>query len=149
MKSLLCLLIFIMPVSLFSQQPGKETSILKWAKEYYKNKKPSQRVIMYTSLSDFSIILEIVIAVASENIGKGFPAFSAHSIQGENYSDEMLSGKVVFINFWFENCPPCIAEFEALNELYKNYKNNKNFQFISFTYEKKEKAFRAAQKYGI
>src|SRR5688572_18237831 len=108
MKSLFCLLIFIMPVSLFSQQPGKETSIPKWAKEYYKIKKPSQRVIMDTSLSDSSLIPDMVIALGSENIGKGFPAFNALSIQGENYSDEMLSGKVVFINFWFESCPPCI-----------------------------------------
>ena len=43
--------------------------------------------------------------------------------------------KVVFLNFWFAACPPCIAEFEELNKLYKDFKNDSSFEFVSFTFE--------------
>ena len=36
-----------------------------------------------------------------------------------------LKGKVVFINFWATWCPPCIAEMPSINQLSKQFKNNK------------------------
>lgn len=73
-------------------------------------------------------------AKARESIGKSFPEFMA-SFNGHLLTNDSLKGKVVFINFWFEACPPCIAEMSALNELYKKFAVNKDFEFISFTYE--------------
>ncbi len=70
-------------------------------------------------------------------IGKQFPGFFAKNNQTLNNST--LNGKVVFINFWFELCSPCIAEFEGLNSLYNNFKDQKDFQFISFTFENSER----------
>ncbi len=70
-----------------------------------------------------------------ESIGKAFQHFTA-TVDGDTISNETLKGKVVFINFWFEACPPCIAELDALNTLYKKFRHNKNFAFLSFTHEK-------------
>ncbi len=70
----------------------------------------------------------------SSSIGKPFPEFHINSNKAE-FSNSCLKGKVVFINFWFSACAPCIAELEELNKLYKDFKNDKNFEFISFTFD--------------
>ncbi|MBV9988321.1 MAG: TlpA family protein disulfide reductase [Chitinophagaceae bacterium] len=46
-----------------------------------------------------------------------------------------LGEKVFFLHFWFASCVPCIREFNGLEEMYKEYKDNKNFAFLSFTFE--------------
>lgn len=83
-----------------------------------------------------------------ESIGKSFPDFNA-KFDGRNITKDSLKGKVVFINFWFEACPPCIAELSALNELQKKFSRNNNFEFLSFTYEKPEKLKFLKKKYHI
>lgn len=70
-----------------------------------------------------------------EFIGKPFPVFST-IFNGSVVTKESLKGKVVFINFWFAACPPCIAELDALNALYKKFSPNKDFVFLSITFEK-------------
>lgn len=67
-------------------------------------------------------------------IGKPFQEFSIKSGR-KKITNESLKGKVVFLNFWFENCPPCRAEFRTLNWLYKTYKDNEQFEFISLSFE--------------
>lgn len=81
-------------------------------------------------------------------INKSFPPFSWHhdNLRVDNKS---LKGKVVFINFWFEACTPCVAEFGGLNDLYDSLKNNSKFAFISFTFEKKERIEELKAKYSI
>lgn len=85
---------------------------------------------------------------AMESEGKPFPAFTA-IFSGHQLTIDSLKGKVVFINFWFEACPPCIAELAALNNLYKKFSSNKNFEFISFTYETPAKIKSLKKKYHI
>ena len=81
-------------------------------------------------------------------IGKPLPAFVAkdgkHTLVNEN-----LKGKVVFMNFWFEACYPCIAEFKALNELYEKFKDNKDFVFVSFTFENAKTIKEVRKRYDI
>ncbi|MGN6399767.1 MAG: TlpA family protein disulfide reductase, partial [Flavisolibacter sp.] len=52
---------------------------------------------------------------ASQILGKPFPTFTAVNEQS-TINNDSLKGKVVLINFWFEGCHPCRAEFGALNE---------------------------------
>lgn len=52
---------------------------------------------------------------------------------GRTSSD--LEQKVIFINFWYASCPPCVREFRGLNKLYEALKTNKNFIFLSFTFD--------------
>ncbi|MFP4017614.1 MAG: TlpA family protein disulfide reductase [Bacteroidales bacterium] len=51
--------------------------------------------------------------------------------KGEQYTFADFSGKPVFINYWATWCPPCRAEMPALEKLYKEYKGDINFLFIS------------------
>ncbi|MEO8769123.1 MAG: TlpA disulfide reductase family protein [Ferruginibacter sp.] len=83
-----------------------------------------------------------------ESIGKLFPQFNS-TFNGRIITKDSLRGKVVFINFWFAACPPCIAEMSALNELYKKFSSNKNFEFISFTYESPARIILLKKKYSI
>jgi thiol-disulfide isomerase/thioredoxin len=83
-----------------------------------------------------------------EAIGKHFPKFFASNNEGQINNDSLL-GKVVLINFWFEGCHPCLAEFDALNELAEKLKPDKEFEFISFTWDNAETIKRVKEKYGL
>jgi thiol-disulfide isomerase/thioredoxin len=72
------------------------------------------------------INLDSLIAVQNEKkaalTGKPYPGFFALAGNKE-ISNISLKGKVVFINFWFASCAPCIAEMEDLNKLYNKFKH--------------------------
>lgn len=68
-------------------------------------------------------------------LDKKFPEFSVKTINTGSFSNSDLTGKVVFINFWFENCVPCLQKTEGLNQLYARLQNDTNFIFVSFTFE--------------
>ncbi len=78
-----------------------------------------------------------------------FKQFQLSSIDGNGFTDDSLKNKVTFINFWFEACAPCIAEFEALNDLYRKYSSHENFRFLSFTFETPEAARLTVEKYQL
>jgi thiol-disulfide isomerase/thioredoxin len=84
-----------------------------------------------------------------QNTSQEFKQFDGKDVKGHSYSKDSLINKITFINFWMENCAPCLAEFGALNELYNKYKSDKRFQFISFTYESKENVLRIINKYKL
>ena len=73
-------------------------------------------------------------AKEQESAGMLFPQFVAMAGKQE-ICNTTLEGKIVFVNFWFEACPPCIAEMDALNALYKKFHADTCFEFISFTHE--------------
>jgi peroxiredoxin len=81
-------------------------------------------------------------------IGKAYPDFSV-TINNKEYSNPKLKGKVIFANFWFAACRPCLAEMEDLNKLYEKFGSNPNFEFLSFTYENAEQIEIIRKKYNI
>ena len=81
-------------------------------------------------------------------IGHAYQEFRILSDNRE-IDNESLKGKVVFINFWFEGCHPCMAEMEALNELFNKLKSNKDFIFISLTWDNQEAIKRVKEKYAL
>lgn len=83
-----------------------------------------------------------------ETIGKEFPSFTT-TLGDSAINNESLRGKTVFVNFWFEACAPCIAEFKGLDQLYDSLKADSTFAFISFTYETKNTIARVKKKYGL
>lgn len=83
-------------------------------------------------LKDFSDSMR---NVDKGHIGKSFPDFNVTDMDGKYFSDSLLNGKITLINFWFKSCRPCIAEFKRLNEIFEKFRNNKLFNFISFTFE--------------
>jgi len=80
-------------------------------------------------------------------LGQSFPAFELRSEKGGVYNNESFNNKITFVNFWFESCAPCIAEMKALEKLYQTYSQNKQFQFLSITFEKKDVIEKIAEKY--
>ena len=84
----------------------------------------------------------------TQAIGKPFPLFYVKT-GNITWTNDSLKGKVVFINFWFENCPPCVAEMGPLNELYQKLKDQPNVAFVSFSFESAEKLKQLKAKYNI
>ena len=81
--------------------------------------------------------------------GKQFDQFSFPLIGKGNFTNADLKGRVTFINFWFESCPPCIAEFDALNKLFLKFNADSQFTFVSFTFETPEAIAAVRKKYDL
>ena len=81
-------------------------------------------------------------------IGKPFPTFVAKG-QDTIVTNKALLGKTVFLNFWFEACAPCVAEFEGLNELYRRVQEDERVLFVTFTFESPETIKAVKEKYGL
>lgn len=57
------------------------------------------------------------------------PEIEAADISGESISLSSLQGKVVLVDFWATNCPPCVAEMPNIKQLYAEYRD-KGFEVI-------------------
>ena len=57
--------------------------------------------------------------------------FSGRDMNGKMVSMSDLRGKVVVVNLWFINCPNCLSEIKALNQVVKEYQSNKDVVFIA------------------
>lgn len=69
-------------------------------------------------------------------MNKRMPNFSAKDIMGQTYNSKKFKNKVVFINFWFLDCPPCIQELKQLSDLYHTVYTNPEVIFLSITFDK-------------
>jgi len=83
-----------------------------------------------------------------ERIGTKFPISKFTAIDGEVLSEAELRGKVVFINFWFRACIPCIAEMKGLHLLFEKY-NDDNIVFIMITFEEPEVIREVVKAYDL
>jgi thiol-disulfide isomerase/thioredoxin len=72
-------------------------------------------------------------------IGAMMPDFDAVDITGKRWKMSELRDKILVLNFWFVECPPCIDEMPALNALQKEYASNPDVVFLSFANSKKDK----------
>jgi len=69
--------------------------------------------------------------------GATIASFKESDMNGNKYSLKELTGKVVVLNFWFINCPPCRQEMPELNEMVESFKNNKDVVFIAVALDQK------------
>ncbi|MGF1925079.1 MAG: TlpA disulfide reductase family protein [Bacteroidia bacterium] len=63
--------------------------------------------------------------------GEKFKGDRFSSLNKEKFDLKINTGKVYVLNFWFINCPPCKKEIPELNELVKQYKDNKDVVFLA------------------
>ena len=70
--------------------------------------------------------------------GKEISNFKATDINGNKINVKELKGKVVVLNFWFINCPPCRKEIPELNEMVNDYKDSTNIVFLGIANDYKE-----------
>jgi len=78
-----------------------------------------------------------------------FPEVMFKTIDGELLKSEDLNGKLVFYNFYFAACSPCIAQKEGLNELYERFHENDHIVFISVTFDNLSTIEQFRKKYHI
>lgn len=69
--------------------------------------------------------------------GQAFKYFKTTDINGEKIDLKDAKGKVIVLNFWFINCPPCRREMPDLNNLVDSFANNANVLFISIALDAK------------
>lgn len=62
---------------------------------------------------------------------KPAPPVVAMALDGEVYDLEALRGRVVVVNFWFVDCPPCRGEIPDLNALVADYRA-RDVVFLAF-----------------
>jgi len=79
--------------------------------------------------------------------GKDLPAFKGFTINKKPFSNADLKNQIVVINFWFEKCPPCIAEMPELNKLVAKYRE-KGVRFIGITHDAPASARRFQKRSG-
>ena len=60
-----------------------------------------------------------------------------------------LEAKVVFLNFGFAACQPCILELNGLSEIYTRLKADKDFIFLSFTFDDARTSNKLVKDYGL
>ncbi|KAF2508786.1 TlpA family protein disulfide reductase [Flavobacterium foetidum] len=70
--------------------------------------------------------------------GKPFPQFSFKDLNGNLVTNESMKGKIIVIKCWYIHCTPCIREFPQVNKLVEEYKNRKDFLFISLAEDSPE-----------
>ncbi|MFC3563584.1 TlpA family protein disulfide reductase [Pedobacter jamesrossensis] len=70
-------------------------------------------------------------------VGEKFNGFKTSDIHGNKFDLKNTTGKVIVLNFWFINCPPCKAEIPQLNELTEKYKDNKDVIFLAIALDEK------------
>lgn len=63
--------------------------------------------------------------------GQSISSFKEKDMNGVKYNLKELRGKVVVLNFWFINCPPCRQEIPHLNEMVDAYRDNKDVVFLA------------------
>jgi len=82
------------------------------------------------------VFATLVVSATSQILSEGmkFPEIMLASIDGDTLKAEDLKGKVVFYNFYFAICQPCIAQKEGLNELYETFAGD-DVLFIAITFD--------------
>jgi thiol-disulfide isomerase/thioredoxin len=69
-------------------------------------------------------------------LNQKMPSFNFLDINGIEIASESFKNKVIYINFWFTRCPPCLVEMPYLNQIKNDYKDQ-NIEFISMAPEEK------------
>ncbi len=69
--------------------------------------------------------------------GARFTHFRTTDINGNKINTKALSGKILVINFWFINCPPCRNEIPGLNRLSEQYKGDSSVVFLAIALDQK------------
>jgi thiol-disulfide isomerase/thioredoxin len=69
--------------------------------------------------------------------GARFSHFKTTDINGNKINTKSLGGKIIVLNFWFINCPPCRMEMPELSKLSDTYKLDSSIVFLAIALDKK------------
>ena len=95
--------------------------------------------LFFSFLCFVALVLPSTAQRISGTLSEGdiFPEIMFKTIDGELLKTEKLNGKVVFYNFYFALCQPCIAQKSGLNALYETFHAD-SVVFISVTFDSHE-----------
>lgn len=79
-----------------------------------------------------------------ELLGKDAPDISVEDVDGKGVSLGDLRGKLVLIDFWATNCPPCLEEFPSLKQLHADYHKD-GFEVIGISLDEERSVVDAFQ----
>lgn len=65
-------------------------------------------------------------------INKLVPKFKVPLIDGNILTQDTLSSKIYFINFWYYGCPPCMSELPKIIRVAKTLQEDNQYVFLSF-----------------
>ncbi|MCW5911548.1 MAG: TlpA family protein disulfide reductase [Cyclobacteriaceae bacterium] len=71
-------------------------------------------------------------------INTKLPAFRYETLDGKHIDSNLLSGKILVLNFWFIGCKPCQEEIPLLNEVVQQYKDRADIVFVAPALDKAE-----------
>ena len=83
---------------------------------------------------------------AALNVGDKFPSFTASDIDGKQWTEAAIVGKVAVFNLWYSGCGPCRAEMPE-RSIWKN--EMPDVMFFSSTYESADIARPIVEKHGF
>jgi cytochrome c biogenesis protein CcmG/thiol:disulfide interchange protein DsbE len=63
-------------------------------------------------------------------LGKKVPPFKFFDLSTKPITADALAGKVLVIEFWGSNCPPCRASLPNLEKVYQKYKSHPRVAFL-------------------
>lgn len=69
--------------------------------------------------------------------GEKFAGYKLTDINGNKYDIKDAKDKIIVINFWFINCPPCKQEIPELNKLQAKFKDSTNVLFLAIALDEK------------
>lgn len=85
---------------------------------------PSKRDFFLGLLRDWGIAVVVVVAVIAAfnvffgprapSVGQDAPDFQIEDLEGKTWTLSEVPERVVVLNFWFTNCPPCRKEIPEL-----------------------------------
>ena len=98
-------------------------------------------------------VLAQKLAVASKlDYGKTFPSMALEDEQNQSWVlSTVPENKFTFVDFWYSNCRPCIAQFPHLRETYQAYQSQ-GFEIIGVSTDRtryKENWMKAIDKYQL
>ena len=79
-----------------------------------------------------------------ELIDKAAPEIGAEDLQGQAVKLSDYRGKVVLVDFWATNCPPCLEEFPKMKQLYAEH-HQKGFEIVGVSLDENPEEVKSFQ----
>lgn len=109
-----------------------------------KTRKPIQ-IALHSVLSKFGP--SVIDKEDQEKVS--YASWKLRDLDGNELNYQDTKGKVVFVNLWATWCPPCIAEFQNIQDLYNDYGNDVLFLLVSDESPKTIQKFLDKKTYDI
>jgi len=92
-----------------------------------------------------SLMLLFALSFSLTATAQTVPDIDIKTMEGEtvNIQDYTNNGKITVISFWATWCSPCIAELKAISDLYPDWVENYDIQFLAITLDTRQRIARA------